>query len=775
MDFSRAKIMSFFLAFVFIVVVLPLPMGHSTDTSPDQGTRSRRTIIVNQTGEGNYTHIQWAVDNATDGDTILIHPGIYFENIQIRKCISLIGMDRNKTIIDAGYLKDAISIGKNGVSIMNLTVTNTSYCDIGIDIGESDNCLIRNNFVYNNWYGILLGGYTENSCNNNVIDNNLISSNRGYGVYLSGTKNGNLIINNNISDNGRDGIYSTISDNRNLTVTNNTFSSNHNALMFRGGGFESHIHNNSFINDEIVLIQSNNNIIENNFFTSGSDGIYITMSKNNIVRNNVCLDMGYSGIHLDESYNNIFENNTIKMVNEYNEIITNEGISYKRTGFGNAIKILSSSNNIFKNNKMINGSLELDGKYTHNWNSNLIDISNTVNGKTVYLIKNKKKETIPPDAGQIILCECEDMVIENRTFDNISLGITIAYSTNITVENNDFRSPLYVFGNTNIYIYNSHDCTISKNIIRDSSYGISLLNSYDNQISENDFSNNSYGISLDYCENNLIENNICNNCHIGINIDYSEGNSILSNTLNNNSGEGINLYLSNENKITNNECRNNRKHGIYVGKSSRNIISDNQCSGNELDGIHLYTDWYDLCNDNEIISNICNNNSGDGIHLILSDKNTIARNSCINNSNHGIYVGRSLKNIISDNQCSSNKLDGIHLYNDETYFCEKNEIISNICNDNHGDGIHLILSEKNNIVRNSCNNNIGYGIYVDEDSPDNILRGNHYKTNGKKDIFLPQSYYDKINVIPWIGLTIIIFLVGIFLLKLRDFKRKRRR
>ena len=51
-------------------------------------------------GKGSYSSIQSAIDNASDGDTILVYEGTYYESIVINKSISLIGEDNDKTIID---------------------------------------------------------------------------------------------------------------------------------------------------------------------------------------------------------------------------------------------------------------------------------------------------------------------------------------------------------------------------------------------------------------------------------------------------------------------------------------------------------------------------------------------------------------------------------------------------------------------------------------------------------------------------------------------------
>ncbi len=90
--------------FGLIVLMIGAPLGSAYTVEPSVNSQllsERGTLYVGGAGPGNYTRIQDAIENATDGDTIFVYPGTYHEDqILITKALSIQGSDLASTIID---------------------------------------------------------------------------------------------------------------------------------------------------------------------------------------------------------------------------------------------------------------------------------------------------------------------------------------------------------------------------------------------------------------------------------------------------------------------------------------------------------------------------------------------------------------------------------------------------------------------------------------------------------------------------------------------------
>lgn len=162
-----------------------------------------------------YPTIQTAINAAYDGDAILVSPRVYYEHVVVNKTVSLIGENRETTIIDGIGSGSIVSVRDDNVVIANLTISgerwflNGTPGNIGIDLVRVNNCIIKNNRITNNYQGIrvyqgihllrrIKSIKVYMSSNNSISANNI--TNNEYAIALHESSN-NIIYHNNFLDN----------------------------------------------------------------------------------------------------------------------------------------------------------------------------------------------------------------------------------------------------------------------------------------------------------------------------------------------------------------------------------------------------------------------------------------------------------------------------------------------------------------------------------------------------------------------------------------------
>ena len=347
---------------------------------------SAKTIYV----PDDYAKIQWAVNNASAGDTIIVRPGTYNENVDVDKSLEIRSYSQNPsdTIVKASDPDDHVFyVTADNVIISGFTVTGaTAYFEAGICLYNSNNCRIENVIASNNRDGIRL--YNSS---NNIIANNT-ASNNDEGIRLDSSSN-NIIANNTASNNywGIDLWYSS-----NNTIANNTFHLN---SMFVIDSYDNKVINNIVngkplvylenVNDyvvedagQVIAINSKNITIKDLNLSYASVGVEFWKTNNSKIANNTVSANNWNGISLWHSSNNTIANNTVSSNNEYgiylhsssNNIIANNNISSNNI---DGIFLYSSSNNTIANN---NASNNRYGIYL--WESNnIIYLNNFINNK----------------------------------------------------------------------------------------------------------------------------------------------------------------------------------------------------------------------------------------------------------------------------------------------------------------------------------------------------------------------------------------------------------
>jgi parallel beta-helix repeat protein len=89
-------------------------------------------LYVGGSGPGNYTSVQSAIDDAAEGDLVLIYPGTYSQPLHLLKSLTIQGVDRATTIIDGLFAQTTMVVHTNNFMIRNLTFRGSDWIDIGI-------------------------------------------------------------------------------------------------------------------------------------------------------------------------------------------------------------------------------------------------------------------------------------------------------------------------------------------------------------------------------------------------------------------------------------------------------------------------------------------------------------------------------------------------------------------------------------------------------------------------------------------------------------------
>ena len=163
------------------------------------------TFYVGGTGPNNYTIIQDAINDAENGDTVFVFDDSapYYENLVIEKSITLIGEDRDTTIILGDESSDAVivNISADDVSISGFTIQPNTGKPAGI--------IVNKNYTYPDYWNIEI-------IQNVTIFNNIIKTTDFAAIFGIRLNNGN-IYGNVIENCDGSGIVLFISSNSSIT------------------------------------------------------------------------------------------------------------------------------------------------------------------------------------------------------------------------------------------------------------------------------------------------------------------------------------------------------------------------------------------------------------------------------------------------------------------------------------------------------------------------------------------------------------------------------
>jgi hypothetical protein len=290
---------------------------------------------------GEYETIQAAVDDAEEGDLVLVSPGVYREAVTVTTPgIVIRGLDRNEVILDGGFeLDNGIRVLEtDGVAVENMTARNyttNGFFWTGVDRYRGSYLTAHNNgdygvYAFDSTTGLLEHSYGSGSpdagfyigqcfpCDAVIRD--VVSENNGLG-YSGTNAGGNLLIVDSIFRDNRAGIvpnsgdYELLPPERETTVVGNLVQSNSNGSTAAIDSARLATGNGILVYGGIRNVVERNRVVDHDL-----TGIALVPAvdsqtwpvEDNVVRDNVVSGSGMADLAAfdEEGAGNCFEGNT---------------------------------------------------------------------------------------------------------------------------------------------------------------------------------------------------------------------------------------------------------------------------------------------------------------------------------------------------------------------------------------------------------------------------------------------------------------------------------
>jgi len=390
------------------------------------GSVTVSSVII--TVPDDYLTIQEAINAASEGDTVFVRNGTYYENVVVNKQISLLGENSAETIVNANATGTVLNIVTSNVNLSGFTVRSSGSTspDSGILLQGAANCRIfGNRIVENGGDGVFLIGSS-----NNVISENEVVGNDVDGISVSGSVN-NTISDNNVTGNGWSGIglFGYSSDNN---VTSNNVVNNPEGIA--------------------VVISAQNEIRENRIVSNSNWGISIYQSVDNRIFHNF---FGNSLQVSSDGSPNMWDNGYPSGGNYWSDYT---GIDANGDGIGDVPYTIDANNTDRYPLMHPWSSLPI-----HNINTGLgyaaiqeaIDANETLDGHTILvdagiyyenLVINKSLSLVGEDrdstvingnkTGNVVYITADNLTISGFTIQNGGQGIWLHHSSGNTISGN---------------------------------------------------------------------------------------------------------------------------------------------------------------------------------------------------------------------------------------------------------------------------------------------------------------------------------------------------
>jgi len=216
-----------------------------------------KTWIVDDDDPADFQRIQDALNAASSGDTVAVKAGTYRETLLVNKAVSIIGENKETTVVDGGGVGSVVEIRTSNVVLTNFTVSNAGRTwGPPPGLGAPDSCilvdsvsdvLIANSILTD--AAVIV--WIAQSSFVNVSDNVVLS-----GVYggIIGYASSGLSLTRNLVDNG--GLMGMHLDgySNDNTIAENTVMNNVEGLELESGSARNWIEDNIFTNNNVSVV-----------------------------------------------------------------------------------------------------------------------------------------------------------------------------------------------------------------------------------------------------------------------------------------------------------------------------------------------------------------------------------------------------------------------------------------------------------------------------------------------------------------------------------------
>ncbi len=702
------------------MLILLLALLSASPTLGSHQTNRGDILYVGGSGPGNYTTIQGALDAADPGDTVYVYAGTYDEHLEIHTTLSLLGQDRDTTIIDGNNNGTDVNITADQVNISGFTIQGSGPYgnDAGISV-RANHSSITDMVITGANNGILIGSLSRNAphdsltftndrhrkettaSRNNTITHTILSHN-SFGVFLPPGETMDTVNNNTFLHNAIGVIVSSGSSH--IVLVNNTFQGD--GLLVLNESYANTVTGNTVNGEPLLYVEGQSDLL----VTEDQGQVILVRCHNVTVTDqditDVCVgaqlidtDHGYiSGNTLSSnSFVGLFTYHSDDMTIEDNMMTSNRGNGIEFWGNNATITSNTVSNNnqtgiylyhsnhaIIKNNTLSgNGfGIELD---TSEGNTLIEgnDIQRGYGGISLYQNRDTmilNNNMLSCHDNGIILWVCNHTRIMNNTITNQSWGMMLQGSINGLVSGNTITDNVLtamiigagsshntIVGNTirestgGIDISSSMFNTVSGNTVASDGSGASVFYSYDTMVADNTFTLNpqwdsTIGVGIAYTDNSTIAHNTIVNATIGI-MQQSSRTTLRDNTIAHCPEYGILCFAGSNQTTLQGNTITECGTGILLDRSDAVTLIFDTVRNSTGTGISI-----ESCDDLVITNDVIRENQ-DGIQGTFTSYDTLRENDIENNRGTGIFLTEANHNMLDSNVIDANTV-GINISGD---------------------------------------------------------------------------------------------------------------